>query len=107
MGSAEGPDAGVLESLGIVLATLVASLVAVLSCLGLLQLGGAPPPLWRAGVLFVSVSLAIGQAPAAAAISRRIRGRSYESRTMSVGVLFSSLVLLGLAVALSGAGWTG
>ncbi len=72
----------------------------------LLRQGGAPPSLSRAAVVFISVSLAIGQPPAAAGLARRMHGALGDSRVVSVGLLVSSVILLALAVAMAGILWT-
>lgn len=94
-------EAGRFESVMIVLATLVGSLMAVAMCLGLLEMGGAGSGMKRAGVLLVCVSLAIGQGPAANELARRMNGRLSGGRAVSLALLVSSVVLLAMALAVS------
>ena len=84
----------------VVCATLLASLLAILACAGLLQQAGASQALRRAATAFISVSLAIGQPQVAAGLAERLQGALRETRVVSIGLLVSSWVLLALAVVL-------
>lgn len=89
---------GPATSAVVVVATLVASLFGLLVCAGLLRQGGASPTLTHAILVFVGVSMAIGQPPAAAELARRMGGALSEGTVVSVALRISSLLLLSLTV---------
>ena len=87
-------QASATVSLVIVAGTLAASLVSVEVCAGLLMVAEAPGVVVEAGLLLVIVSLAIGQAPLAHALARRMGAALSRSRVVALGTVTSSLILL-------------
>ena len=96
-------DAGVLGSLGLVATALASSLLCILVCAGLLQLAQIAEWVREAGLLVLTVAIAIGQPPIVHGLARRLRSTLSNSRAISGAILASACTLLLLAVAIAGA----